>query len=150
MRGQNNRFACHWQPSLWLSVLALLISVLACIAVALSAIEAVWRSGILTLLAVQIAYQLFQLARIEQPSQRRGIRRDDSGWQIWTAQRGWQAVQLRADSIAIPVLVLLRYRYAHQWFYRSLLVGVDSLPVDSHRRLRVRLKFSRQRWMALK
>ncbi len=150
MHDQNNVFSCHWQSSLRLSVLALLMTLLACLAVATSAIGWPWKFALLALLTVHVSCQLLQIAGRQQPSQRRGIRRNENGWQIWTAQYGWQAVQLRADSMAIPVLVLLRYRYAHQWFYRTLMVGVDSLPADSHRRLRVRLKFSRQRWRAVK
>ncbi|MDY0249210.1 MAG: hypothetical protein RBR45_04035 [Pseudomonas sp.] len=150
MRGQNNGWACHWQPSLWLSGLALLMTVLAGFAVSMSAIDWPWKIGVLTLLALQSTDQLLRLRRLQQPSQRRGIRQNENGWQIWTAQQGWQSAQLRADSMAIPVLVLLRYRYAHQWFYRTLVIGADSLPVDSHRRLRVRLKFSRQRWRAVR
>lgn len=150
MHDQNNSFTCHWQPSLRVSLLALLMSLLACIAVAISALAWPWKTIALTVLVVQTVYQLMQILRLQQPSQRRGLRHTAQGWQIWDAQQGWRAVQLRADSIAIPLLVLLRYRYANQWFYRTLLVGVDSLSSDSHRRLRVRLKFSRQRWQAVK
>ena len=150
MHGRNNTFACHWQPSLRLSVLAVLFSVLACVAVVLSAVEWTWKLGVLTLLLGQIIWQLTQLLRLQQPTQRRGLRCTANGWQVWDAQRGWQSVQLRADSMAIPALVLLRYRSADQWFYRTLLVGTDSLPADSYRRLRVRLKFSRQRWRAVR
>lgn len=150
MRGPSNTFVCHWQPSLWLSVLAVLMTVLAVLAVAISAFDGPWLLGLLILLVIQLAWQSWQMVRRQQPSQRRGLRRNQQGWQIWTAQQGWQSVQLRADSIATPTLVLLRYRYAHQCFYRTLLVGVDSLSADNHRRLRVRLKFSRQRWRAVK
>lgn len=131
-------------------MLAVLFSVLACVAVVLSAVEWPWKVGGLTLLLGQIIWQLSQLTRLQQPVQRRGLRYTNSGWQIWDAQRGWHSVQLRADSIAIPVLVLLRYRRADQWFYRTLLVSADSLSTDSYRRLRVRLKFSRQRWRAVR
>ena len=142
MHGRSNTFACHWQPSLRLSVLAVLFSVLASVAVVLSAVEWPWKLGVLTLLLGQIIWQLTQLLRLQQPTQRRGLRCSASGWQMWDA--------LRADSMAIPALVLLRYRSADQWFYRTLLVGTDSLPADSYRRLRVRLKFSRQRWRAVR
>ena len=150
MRGPSNTFVCHWQPSLRLSGLALLMSCIACCAVVVAAVAWPWKLVLLLLLVAQSGYQLYHLLHLQQPAQRRGLRRNQQGWQIWTAQQGWQSVQLRADSIAIPALVLLRYRYAHQWFYRTLLVGVDSLSAENHRRLRVRLKFSRQRWRAVK
>ncbi|MBP7959160.1 MAG: hypothetical protein QMB97_08725 [Pseudomonas sp.] len=150
MRRRNNKFTCHWQPSLWLSGVAVVFSVLACVAVLWSALQWFYKLGFLTLLLSQIIWQLRQLLQVQQPSQRRGLRCSEKGWQLWDAQRGWQSVQLRADSIATPTLVLLRYRRADQWFYRTLLVAVDSLSADSYRRLRVRLKFSRQRWRALR
>lgn len=150
MHGQSNMFSCHWQPSFRLSVFALLMSSLACVAVLISAVAWPWKISALTVLMAQIIYQLVQMQRLQQASQRRGLRHSAQGWQVWDAQQGWRAVQLRADSMAIPSLILLRYRYADQWFYRTLLIGVDSLSADAHRRLRVRLKFSRQRWQAVK
>ena len=126
------------------------MTLLAGIAVMVSALAWPWKASVLVLLIMQIGYQMWQRRQRQQPAQRRGIRYTAEGWQIWDAQQGWRAAQLRADSMAIPLLILLRYRCADQWFYRTLLVGVDSLPADSHRRLRVRLKFSRQRWRAVK
>ena len=150
MRVQSSRFVCYWQPSLRLSVLAALMTALAVIAVLSSALAWLVKAVLLLILSAQLICQLKQLTQLQQAAQRRGICRTAQGWSIWDAQQGWRAVQLRGDSMAIPALVLLRYRYAGQWFYRTLLVGVDSLSADSHRRLRVRLKFSRQRWRALK
>lgn len=152
MRNLNKHsFSCFWQPSHRLSQAVIVVLVLAAMAVILAAISVLLQLGILVLLAVQIALQWRQLSLAQQSSLRRGVRHSTAhGWQLWSAQHGWRSVQLRAESIALPALVLLRYRYAHQWFYRSVLIPADSLPQDSHRRLRVRLKFSRQRWRALK
>ena len=108
-----------------------MFSVLACVAVLWPALQWFYKLGFLTLLLSQIIWQLRQLLQVQQPSQRRGLRCSEKGWQLWDAQRGWQSVQLRADSIATPTLVLLRYRRADQWFYRTLLVAVDSLSADS-------------------
>nr|WP_255263413.1 protein YgfX [Pseudomonas aegrilactucae] len=77
-----------------------------------------------------------------------GLRRDPFGWQLFSVAGGWQAVQLRRDSLALPGLVVLRYRRAGQWFSRSLCIAPDALEPVQHRRLRVRLKFSRRRWAA--
>lgn len=78
-----------------------------------------------------------------------GLRRDRSGWQLWTRRAGWQPVQLRHDSVALPGLVIIRYRRPGQWFSRSICVPADAMTADQHRRLRVRLKFSRRRWAAV-
>nr|WP_189664385.1 protein YgfX [Pseudomonas marvdashtae] len=78
----------------------------------------------------------------------RGLRRDADGWQLWSASGGWQAVQLRPDSLALPLIVVLRFRLQGERRVRSLCVPRDALAPDVHRRLRVRLKFSRRRWAA--
>ena len=78
----------------------------------------------------------------------RGLRRDDSGWQLWSEANGWQPVQLRRDSLALPLIVLLHVRVPGQRWARSLCIPCDALPREAHRRLRVRLQFSRRRWAA--
>lgn len=144
-------FNCFWQPSVRLSQAVIGVLLLAGIAVGLAAIAWFVKLGILILLSLQIGQQWQYMRDCRLPYLRRGLRHTaDQGWQLWSAGYGWRSVQLRADSIAIPALVLLRYRSASQWFYRTALIPLDSLPQDSHRRLRVRLKFSRQRWRAIK
>jgi len=78
----------------------------------------------------------------------RGLRRDEDGWQLFSHERGWHSVQLRPDSLALPLIVVLRYRAQGEWRVRSTCVPMDSQAADVHRRLRVRLKFSRRRWLA--
>jgi toxin CptA len=78
----------------------------------------------------------------------RGLRRNDDGWQLWSSARGWHGVQLRPDSLALPLIVVLRFRVSGEWWVRSICVPGDSQVADVHRRLRVRLKFSRRRWLA--
>jgi toxin CptA len=76
------------------------------------------------------------------------LRRDADGWQLWNKANGWRAVQLRPDSLALPMIVVLRFRLQGERRVRSLCVPRDALAPDEHRRLRVRLKFSRRRWAA--
>jgi toxin CptA len=78
----------------------------------------------------------------------RGLRRDEDGWQLWSAALGWHSVQLRPDSLGLPLIVVLRYRLPGAWRVRSVCVPTDAQAADVHRRLRVRLKFSRRRWLA--
>lgn len=151
MQSLNNQvFFCFWQPSLRLSKLVLLLLLLACLAVLLSAIGWPLKLGLLFVLGVQLSIHLYRLQQQQLPRLRTGLRHSAQGWQLWSARHGWRSIQLRADSLATPTLVLLRYRCAQQWLYRSAVIPADSLSQDSHRRLRVRLKFSRQRWRAVK
>jgi toxin CptA len=82
------------------------------------------------------------------PQAYRGLRRDAEGWQFWNQARGWQPVQLRPDSLALPLIVVLRFRLRGERRIRSICVPRDSQAADVHRRLRVRLTFSRRRWAA--
>jgi toxin CptA len=82
------------------------------------------------------------------PQAYRGLRRDAEGWQLWNQARGWQPVQLRPDSLALPLIVVLRFRLRGERRVRSICVPRDSQAAEVHRRLRVRLTFSRRRWAA--
>jgi toxin CptA len=57
-------------------------------------------------------------------------------------------VQLRPDSLALPWAVVLHVRLPGERWVRGLCIPRDSLAREVHRRLRVRLKFSRRRWQA--
>jgi toxin CptA len=46
------------------------------------------------------------------------------------------------------LLVVLRFRLVGERRVRSLCIPNDALAADVHRRLRVRLKFTRNRWVA--
>ncbi len=74
------------------------------------------------------------------------LRHDDEGWQVLRSGGQWQPVTLQPDSIALPWLVIVRFRLPGRSFTHSLCIPADAMPRDVHRRLRVRLKFSRQRW----
>lgn len=76
----------------------------------------------------------------------RGLRHDESGWALWNRLEGWQPIQLRPDSLALPIAVVLRFRRPGQAFSRGVCIPRGSLSAEQHRRLRVRLKFSRGRW----
>ena len=82
-----------------------------------------------------------------------GLRRSSEGWQLWSERGGWQSVQLQRDSMALPLLVVLRFRLAGKsasgWRrVQGICIPCDAMAPDLHRRLRVRLKFSRRRWAA--
>nr|WP_165441447.1 MULTISPECIES: protein YgfX [Pseudomonas] len=80
------------------------------------------------------------------------LKRDHQGWQLWNACDGWQPVQLCPDSLALPWVVILRFRPIIAGrparSINSCCIPHDALTPDIHRRLRVRLKFSRNRWAA--
>lgn len=146
MSNPSDVFESRWQPSRWL--LRLYLSVLAL------ALLAPWLADIpfwLKLLSplpclAHAAWVLPRHVLLTAPQAVTGLRRDAFGWHLYSAASGWQTVQLRPDSLALPLVVVLRYRMPGQRFSRGLCIARDALAPEQHRRLRLRLKFSRRRW----
>ncbi|WP_256830063.1 protein YgfX [Pseudomonas sp. Pse1] len=141
-------FECRWHASGQLLAAYLLAQLFALGSLFLLDIP-LWASlaGALSCLA-HAAWVVPRRIRLSHPRAFCGLRRDALGWHLWNAVDGWQAVQLRPDSLALPLIVVLRFRLHGQRRVRSICVPRDTLAPDVHRRLRVRLKFSRRRWAA--
>ena len=142
----NPVFECRWQASRLLLAAYLLAQSFALGALLL--LDLPYSSLGLLLCLAHAAWVVPRHIRLTHRSSIRGLRRDESGWQLWSAARGWHRVQLRPDSLAQPLIVVLRYRVQGEWAVQSICVPSDSQAADVHRRLRVRLKFSRRRWLA--
>ncbi|WP_321861098.1 protein YgfX [Pseudomonas paraveronii] len=142
----NPVFECRWQASRLLLAAYLLAQAFALGALLL--LDLPYSSLGLLLCLAHAAWVIPRHIRLTHRSSIRGLRRDENGWQLWSAARGWHRVQLRPDSLALPLIVVLRYRVQGEWAVRSICVPSDSQAADVHRRLRVRLKFSRRRWLA--
>ena len=148
MSSPSEVFECRWQPSRGLLAAYLLAQ--------LSALLALWSAAIglpLSLLGsvaclLHGAWVLPRCILLSHPHAVVGLRQDASGWQLCRRDSGWQPVQLCRDSLALPLLVVLRYRLAGQRWVRGLCIPADALEPAQHRRLRVRLRFSRNRWAA--
>tara|TARA_R100001244_G_scaffold511_9_gene1072 strand:+ start:10057 stop:10509 length:453 start_codon:yes stop_codon:yes gene_type:complete len=142
----SNGFECHWQPSRRLLVLyaaAQALALLTLVHVDLALWAFLLGVGLCLLHAVWV---LPRHILLRSPQAFRALRYSTDGWQLWNAAAGWQAIQLRADSLALPLGVVLRFRLAGEWRVRAVCIPRDAMPRDMHRRLRVRLKFSRRRW----
>ena len=148
MSSPSNAFECRWHASRQLLAAYLLAQAFALGALFVLSIP-LWAS--LLGAFVCLLHGFWVLPRqilLSHPKAMRGLRRDGDGWQLWNQADGWQAVQLRPDSLALPLIVVLRFRLRGEWRVRSICVPRDSQATDLHRRLRVRLKFSRRRWAA--
>ncbi|RON01623.1 hypothetical protein BK659_24220 [Pseudomonas brassicacearum] len=148
MSNPSNHYECRWHASRQLLAAYLLAQLFALGSLFLLSIP-VWAS----LLGVALcgAHGIWMLPRqilLTHPQAFRGLRRDADGWQLWNQRSGWQAVQLRPDSLALPLVVVLRFRLRGERRVRAICVPRDAQAADVHRRLRVRLKFSRRRWAA--
>jgi toxin CptA len=150
---RSERFECRWQASRSLLTAYIGVQCLALIAFFFLNVP-VWIKAIGVLLCLW--HGVRYLHRVVLQSDERaytGLRRDPGGWQVWSERSGWQGVQLRRDSVALPLLVILRFRvtsggWMDRWWVSSVCIPADALPPETHRRLRLRLKFSRRRWAA--
>ena len=148
MSSPSDVFECHWQASrlllaLYLSALILALITLFAVAVPL------WASLLgACVCLLHAAWVLPRQILLRHPAAFTGLRRDESGWQLFNNRAGWQPVQLRPDSLALPMAVVLRFRLVGERRVRGLCIARDALAREAHRRLRVRLKFSRRRWAA--
>lgn len=148
MSSRAEPFECRWRPSGQLLAAYLASLALAVAAVCLAAIEALWQIAGLTLCLLHGLWVLPRQILLRHPRAYGALRHDDDGWQLWSPEQGWQRVQLRPDSLALPALIVLRFRLPGSRFSRGLCLPADSLDAQAHRRLRLRLRFSRDRWAA--
>ena len=148
MSSPSNLFECRWQASRLLPAAYLGALGLALVSLYLLDIP-LWASlpGALLCL-LHGAWVWPRQLLLNHPSAFTGLRRDEQGWQLWSQAAGWQPVQLCRDSLALPWLVVLRFRLPGERRVRGVCVPFDAQAPDVHRRLRVRLKFSRRRWAA--
>lgn len=147
MSSPSNTFECHWRPSRRLLVLYLILSFLAVLALSLADIPFWARlAGYFGCLA-HAAWCLPRQILLTSPRAFTGLRLDADGWQLWREVDGWNPVRLRPDSLALPVAVILRFSVPGQWWRRGVCIPADALDQEQHRRLRVRLGFSRRRWV---
>jgi toxin CptA len=144
----SNRFECRWQASGQLLAAYLIAQVFALGSLLLLSVP-YWLTALGVMLCLTHgAWVLPRYVLLTHPQAFRGLRRSDAGWQLWSKADGWQAVQLRPDSLALPLIVVLRFRLQGERRVRSLCVPRDAQTPQVHRRLRVRLRFSRRRWAA--
>ncbi|KAA8705747.1 protein YgfX [Pseudomonas cannabina] len=153
MSSPSDRFECHWQASRLLLAAYLVAQLLALIALCQLDISP-WATLVGS--ASCLAHAVWVLPRsilLNHPAAYRALKRDRQGWQLWSERGGWQPVCLRPDSLALPWVVMMRFRLIDgdgrpSGFTSSCCIPRDALTPDMHRRLRVRLKFSRRNWVA--
>lgn len=148
MSNPSNYFECRWQASGQLLAAYLAAQSLALIAICLLSIP-LWARVLGAVLCLM--HGLWTVPRHITLTHSRAfsaLRRDTQGWQLWCHDKGWQAMQLRRDSLALPAVVIVRFRLSGERRVRAVCIPRNALSPDQHRRLRVRLKFSRRRWLA--
>ena len=146
MFSPSDAFECQWRPSRQLLACYALGQGAARLSLALVALPSWGRVLGVGFCFAHAAWVLPRHLLLSVPQAFRRLRYTAEGWQVHCAAHGWQAIELHSDSLALPLVVLLRFRLVGQRRVRSVCIARDSLARDQHRRLRVRLKFSRHRW----
>ncbi|BAQ73159.1 MULTISPECIES: protein YgfX [Pseudomonas] len=148
MSNPSSLFECRWRASRQLLAAYLMAQAFAVAAIFLLQCAPVAQFLGLLLCLLHAGWVLPRQILLTHPRAFTGLRYSAQGWQLWSPAKGWQAVQLRPDSLALPLIVVLRFRVRGEPWVRSLCVPRDAQAADVHRRLRVRLKFGRRRWAA--
>lgn len=146
MSSPSKRFECHWRPSRRLLEIYLCAQALALLTLSLVDIP-LWARllGVLGC-ACHAGWVLPRHVLLTHSAVFKHLRHDDEGWQVASREGHWQPITLLPDSMALPWLVIVRFRLPGSPLTDSLCIPADAMAQDMHRRLRVRLKFSRQRW----
>lgn len=148
MYSQTDYLVMQRQPSLWLAVLLLSCSLLACLAVYQSGLSLL--PSLLCILLV-CSYGCWVWPRqisLQHPHSITGLRFDSEGWHILRRDGSEAAARLLADTYVGAMLTVVRLREQGRWRSVSIVLASDAAPEESLRRLRLRLRFSRQRWAA--
>ena len=149
MSSQSNQaFECSWRASGQLLALYLLIWLLAVIMLLFLPVPFWLRVLGLVLGVLHAAWAIPSHVLLCRGCSWLGLRHDQQGWSLRSREGGWQPVQLLPDSIALPLVVVLRFKLSGDWFGRGLCIPRGAMAPEQHRRLRLRLKFSRRRWAA--
>lgn len=134
--------ACFWQPSLRLAVVRALLALLTALGVLASGLPPAARLSVALLCAGWALWHSLHARQHCRPNKRRGLRyQSHTGWQLWQATTGWRPIRILAGSLVTCQLIVVYFQDGERGKRQALVVPADVLDTDSHRRLRVWLRF---------
>ncbi|MFA5676871.1 MAG: hypothetical protein WC953_00485 [Pseudomonas sp.] len=136
------------QPSRWLGALIILLTAFGCMALYRSAIPALPASLCALLLGVYCVWIWPRQVSLRHADSVTGLRFDSEGWHVLRRDGSERDARLLADTYVSALLTVVRLRQPGRWLPISVILPADAATEDSLRRLRLRLRFSRQRWVA--
>ena len=148
MSSQSDYLLLKRQPSRVLGGLIVLITALA--------ITGLYRSGLpdlqaalcMTLLLLYCWWVWPRQVSLRHACSVTGLRFDSHGWHVLRRDGSEAGASLQGDTFVSAFLTVVRLREPGRWLPVSVILPVDAASEDSLRRLRLRLRFSRQRWAA--
>ncbi|SDT93413.1 hypothetical protein [Halopseudomonas salegens] len=136
------------QPSRWLGALLLLATLLGCLALYRSNLPlATAMLGMLVLLGI-CRWLWPRQVSLRHAHSVTGLRFDSQGWHVLRRDGSETSANLLGDTFVSALLTVVRLREPGRWWSLSVVLPADAASEDALRRLRLRLRFSRQRWVA--
>lgn len=148
MFSQPDYLVLRRHPSRFLGMLVIVFSALAC--------AALLRSGLPPLVATActlavVGYGIWIWPRqvsLRHAQSITALRFDSQGWHVLRRDGSETTARLLADTFVSAFLTVVRLREPGRWLAVSVILPADAAAEDALRRLRLRLRFSRQRWAA--
>ncbi len=135
--------ACFWQPSQNLAKARVLFALLAVLAALASGLPLAAKTAVALVCASWALCHFLQNRQHGAANQRLGLRyQPQAGWQLWRAKTGWQSIEVLAGSLVTRQLIIVQLSVSRRGYNRlALVVPADVLDAESHRRLRMWLRF---------
>lgn len=141
-------FHCAWRGSRQLLGLYASGQLCVLLAIWLSAAPIGLKAALTLALLLLAGFVIPRLILRTHPAAWRRLKLTPEGWQLWSSQAGWQSAQLLSDTWLSPYAIVLRFKLQAGGRVQTICLLPDSLSLKRHRQLRVRLRFSRYRWLS--
>lgn len=136
------------QPSRLLGGLIVVISILAIAGLYRSGLHGVQAALCMTLVLIYCWWVWPRQVSLSHAASIIGLRFDSQGWHVLRRDGSEAGASLQGDTFVSAFLTVVRLRESGRWLPVSVILPADAASEDSLRRLRLRLRFSRQRWAA--
>ena len=148
MYNQADSLRLQRQPSRGRGLLVIVVNVLGCVALYRSALSALPAISAAILLWVYCLWIWPRQVSLRHADSVTGLRFDSEGWHVLRRDGTERAASLLGDTYVSALLTVVRLRQPGRWLPVSVILPADAAAEDALRRLRLRLRFSRQRWAA--
>ena len=136
------------RPSRLLGVLLVAVTTMAIAALYRSALPALQAALCMTLVLIYCWWVWPRQVSLRHAASVIGLRFDSQGWHELRRDGSEAGARLQGDTFVSAFLTVVRLREPGRWMPVSVILPADAASEDSLRRLRLRLRFSRQRWAA--
>lgn len=136
------------KPSRWLGALVILMTVLGCAALLHSALSIGATLACMLVLGIYCMWIWPRQVSLRHADSVTGLRFDSEGWHVLRRDGSERVASLLGDTYVSALLTVVRLRQPGRWLPVSVILPADAAAEDALRRLRLRLRFSRQRWAA--